>query len=82
MAAASFYRAARVVGRTDQEMIQQLINLSSADPIEHNPLALSLFLVTGRCRPKDRPILASRLERLNAVLLSSRVGDLNPAPAI
>jgi hypothetical protein len=73
MAAASFFRAVQVDGRIDHfEMTQRLVNLSSDIAAEHNPLGMGIFLVTGRCRPKDRQILANRLESLNAVLLSPK----------
>ncbi len=71
MAAGAFYRSARNVHRVDElGAIQRLESLSSDDPLEHNPLGLGLFLVTGRSRPQDRKILDPRLRSLNAVLLS------------
>lgn len=41
-------------------------------PMDHNPLALPLFLVSGACRDTDHQVLAARLASLDAELLCAR----------
>ncbi len=74
MAAAAFYRAASLsAGRYPgpDEGEDALRRIKSDVCAEHNPLAVPLFLVTGRCRPSDPAILKARLDSLGAELHSA-----------
>ena len=72
MAAAAYFHSAMVSSGhypIPEKGSALLEELRTNDPIVHNPLGIPLFLVSGRCRAKDRPILIERLASLNAQLI-------------
>jgi len=71
MAAAAFYL--HLSGSSGKypcadEAVRRLESVVSDDPVNHNPTGVSLYLVSGNCRPIDRRILAPRLNSLGAKL--------------
>lgn len=50
---------------------EALARVQSDEPATHNPKGLACILVTGRCRPSDRVILATRLATLGATLIAA-----------
>lgn len=71
MAATAFY-ASLPARPTPEDAVAKLTALRSSQPSDHNPLAIHLFLVSGRCRPIDHTILAPRLKSLDAELMCVR----------
>lgn len=75
MAAAAFYwNSERRAGAYPSPKFAELIltAVKSDRPLAHNPAGVPLFLVSGRCRPKDPPIILARLRSLDAELLCAK----------
>jgi hypothetical protein len=74
MAAAAHYFYLREVTQrtlTTHELVTRLESIRSDSPTDHNPSQISLFLVTGSSRERDKEILSRRLFSLNAELISA-----------
>ena len=78
MATAAFHYgrlAAPDAFQSPSEVTVFLESIRSDDPSIHNPKSVAMFLVCGRCRPKDKRILERRLKSLGAKLICANDSD-------
>jgi hypothetical protein len=71
MAAAAYYAYLRESGNlAPNDAADRIAEIQSNSSRDHNPMEISLFLVTGSNRSHDEPILSPRLLSLNASLIT------------